>query len=81
VKAKKMPKPSSRQRVVCVNSAGYPASLERRKIYVALRDVAADKQGLLRIIDESGEDYLYPKAFFRAIALPRSIKKAVLAAA
>jgi hypothetical protein len=66
---------------VCVNSAGYPASLEKRKIYVAIRDAAAEKQGLLRIIDESGEDYLYPKTFFRTIALPQSIKKAVLAAA
>jgi hypothetical protein len=75
-----MPKPLPRQLVVCVNSADYPASLERRKIYVALRDTAAGKQGLLRIIDESGEDYLYPKAFFRTIALPQSIKKAVLAA-
>jgi hypothetical protein len=46
---------------VCVNSADYPASLERRKIYVALRDAAAEKQGLLRIIDESGEDYFIRK--------------------
>ena len=75
-----MAKSVSKQLVVCVNSADYPASLERRKIYVALRDAAAEKQGLLRIIDESGEDYLYPKAFFRTIALPQSIKKAVLAA-
>ena len=76
-----MSKPVSRQLVVCVNNEGYPASLEKRKIYVALRDVAADKQNLLRIIDESGEDYLYPRMFFRTIALPQSIKKAVLAAA
>jgi hypothetical protein len=76
-----MPKSASRQLVVCINSAGYPASLEKRKIYVALRDVAAEKQGLLRVIDESGEDYLYPRSLFRMIALPQSIKKAVLAAA
>jgi hypothetical protein len=76
-----MPKPVSKQLVVCVNSADYPASLEKRKIYVALRDAAAEKQGLLRVIDESGEDYLYPKMLFRTIALPQSIKKAVLAAA
>jgi hypothetical protein len=48
---------------------------------VAIRDAVAEKQGLLRIIDESGEDYLYPKAFFRTIALPQSIGKVVLAAA
>ena len=45
-----------------------------------LRDADAEKHGLLRIIDESGEDYLYPKACFRSIALPQAVKKAVLAA-
>ena len=80
MKTQKMPKPEAKQLVVCINSADYPASLERRKIYVALRDAVAEKQGLMRIIDESGEDYLYPKALFRTIALPQSIKKAVLAA-
>jgi hypothetical protein len=60
---------------------GLLASLEKRKIYVALRDPTAEKHGQLRIIDESGEDYLYPKTFFRAIALPQSIKRALLAAA
>lgn len=75
-----MPKPASRQLAVCVNSAEYPASLEKRKIYVTLRDAVAEKEGLLRVVDESGEDYLYPKSLFRMIALPQSIKKAVLAA-
>jgi hypothetical protein len=76
-----MAKPQANRLVVCVNNDGYSASLEQRKIYVALRDVNAEKHGLLRIIDESGDDYLYPKAFFRAIALPSGVKKAVLAAA
>ena len=76
-----MPKAVSRQFVVCIKNEGFPASLERRKIYVALRDLAAEKQGLLRIVDESGDDYLYPKALFRSIALPQSLKKAILAAA
>jgi hypothetical protein len=76
-----MSKPVSKQLVVCVNNEGYEASLERRKIYVALRDAVAEKHGLLRIIDESGGDYLYLKTCFRPIALPQSIKKAVLAAA
>jgi hypothetical protein len=67
--------------VVCLDNDGYPASLERRKIYVALRDGDAERHGLIRIIDESGEDYLYPKAFFRPIALPPSVKRAVLSAA
>ena len=76
-----MAKPLTKQLVVCVSNEGYPASLEKRKIYVALRDDAAEKLGLLRIVDESGDDYLYPKAFFRSIALPQSVKRAVLAAA
>ena len=70
-----------RQLVVCVGNAGYPASLEKRKIYVALRDPAAEKNGLLRVVDESGDGYLYPKTFFRSIALPQAVKKAVLAVA
>ena len=76
-----MPKPLSKQFVVCVRNDGYPVSLEKRKIYVTLRDPAAEKHGGLRVIDESGDDYLYPKNFFRSIALPESLNKAVLAAA
>jgi hypothetical protein len=66
---------------VCIENEGYPASLERRKIYVALRDQAAEKHGLLRVIDESGTDYLYPEDFFRLIELPQAVKRAVLAGA
>jgi hypothetical protein len=76
-----MAKSQSKQLVVCVDNEGYTASLEKRKIYVALRDSAAEKHGLLRVIDESGEDYLYPKGYFRAIALPQAVRKAVLDAA
>ena len=76
-----MAKPRSKQLVVCVDNEGYAASLEKRKIYVALRDAAAEKHDLLRVIDESGDDYLYPKMFFRWIALPQAVRKAVLAAA
>ena len=76
-----MAKGQGKRLVVCVGTDGYSASLERRKIYLALRDADAEKHGMLRIVDESGEDYLYPKALFRPIALPQSVKKAVLAAA
>jgi len=76
-----MSKPQSKQLVVCINNEGYPASLEKRKIYVELRDPLAGQHGLVRVIDESGVDYLYPKAFFRSITLPQSLRKAVLAAA
>jgi hypothetical protein len=76
-----MGKTQTKRFVVCLNNDGYTASLEKRKIYVALRDAAAEKHALIRIIDESGEDYLYPKAFFRSIVLPEALKKAVMAAA
>jgi hypothetical protein len=76
-----MPSPRSKQLVVCVNNEGYAASLEKRKIYIALPDPVGQKHGLVRVIDESGDDYLYPKALFRAIALPQAIKRAVLTAA
>jgi hypothetical protein len=75
-----MAKTRAKQLVVCIDNDGYPASLEKRKIYVALRDAVAEKYGLLRIVDESGEDYLYPRAFFRSIALPQAVRRAVLAA-
>ncbi len=81
MKRETMAKPQAKQLVVCVDNEGYPASLEKRKIYLSLRDPVAEKHGLLRIVDESGDDYLYPKAFFRSIALPQSVKKAVLSAA
>jgi hypothetical protein len=76
-----MAKVPARQLFVCIDNDGYSASLEKRKIYVALRDPGADKHGLLRILDESGDDYLYPKVLFRSIVLPQAVRKAVLAAA
>jgi hypothetical protein len=69
------------QLVVCVVNEGYGVSLEKGKIYVCLPDPAAENRGLLRVVDESGEDYLFPKECFRPIVLPRAAKKAVLAAA
>ena len=76
-----MARQQSKLLVVCINNDGFPASLEKRKIYLALRDPPAEKHGLIRIVDESGDDYLYPKAFFRSIALSQAVKRAVLAAA
>jgi hypothetical protein len=75
-----MTKAATKELLVCVKYDGYSASLETCKIYVALRDAEAGKHGLVRIIDESGDDYLYPKTFFRVIALPQAVKKAVLSA-
>jgi hypothetical protein len=67
--------------VICVDNAGYEVSLERRKIYVSIPDARAEKLGQLRVIDESGEDYLYPKESFVAVALPQPVRRAVLEAA
>jgi hypothetical protein len=66
--------------VICILNTGYEVSLERRKVYEVLRDPAAAKHGQLRVVDESGEDYLYPESHFAEIVLPQSIRKAVLAA-
>ena len=68
--------PSDKQFVVCIQNNGYEASLEKRKIYIAYRDESDEKQGLLRVLDESGEDYLYPSKYFRAIELPSEIAQA-----
>jgi hypothetical protein len=68
-----MTKTQAKQLVVCVDNGGYAVSLEKRKIYVALRNAAAEKHNMLRIVDESGEDYLYPKAFFRPVTLPQAV--------
>ena len=70
-----------RQLVICIDNSGYEVSLERRKIYVALPDARAEKLDQIRVIDESGEDYLYPQEYFVAVALPQSVRKAVLEAA
>jgi hypothetical protein len=59
--------------VVCVRNKGYPASLELRKLYETLPDTDAEGHGLIRVIDESGEDYLYPRDFFLPIEIPRTI--------
>src|SRR5438093_13752663 len=72
-----MAKSQAKQLVVCIDNDGYLASLEKRKIYIALRDAEAEKHGLLRIVDESGDDYLLTKAFFCSIALSYVVRKAV----
>ncbi|MPZ30947.1 MAG: hypothetical protein GEV13_08105 [Rhodospirillales bacterium] len=72
---------ATKRLVICLNNAGYEASLERHKIYVALPDPRAEKLGQIRVIDESGEDYLYDKQAFRGVSLPQSVRRAVLLAA
>jgi len=66
---------------VCVNNEGYAASLELRKIYRILPDALAEKHGMVRVIDESDEDYLYPAACFVAITLSSTVRQALKLAA
>ena len=69
-------KPATNQKyVVCVRNDDYPASLELRKLYRVLEDDFAGKHGMVRVIDESGEDYLYPNDFFVQVDLPAAIQK------
>jgi len=63
---------TKRRYVLCVDNGGHPVSLEIRKIYKTLPDPAAARKGLARVIDESGQDYLYPQNWFVPIELPRS---------
>lgn len=67
--------------VICLRNDGYEASLERRKIYVALEDADAARHGQVRVVDESSEDYLYPAALFSPVDLPQAVVEALLPAA
>ena len=63
---------------VCLKNDGYAVSLERHKIYRVLPDPDAEKNGDLRIVDESGEDYLYPKDWFIMISVPDAVVASLL---
>jgi hypothetical protein len=66
---------------VCVNSADYPVALELHKIYRILPDEDAATDGDIRVIDVSGEDYLYPAEYFVFVELPQAVEKSLLQAA
>lgn len=61
---------SSDRFVLCIRNEGYEASLERRKIYRVISDAKAETQGMVRLVDESGEDYLFPSEYFVPIEVP-----------
>ncbi len=65
---------------VCIDNSGYPASLEVHKIYRVLPDAEAAQDGDLRIIDESGEDYLYAAEMFVVVQLPEEVEESFLKA-
>jgi hypothetical protein len=62
---------------VCLRNTGFAASLEVRKLYPFVNDPEADANDLIRVVDESGEDYLYPARLFRKLALPADLQRAL----
>jgi hypothetical protein len=66
--------------VVCVKNEGYEASLERNKLYVVLHDTDAEREGDVRVVDESGDDYLYPAAWFVPLDVPKAVQESLLKA-
>lgn len=63
--------------VLCIESGAYPASLQRRKLYEVRPDTDAERDGQLRVIDDSGEDYLYPREYFQPVQLTPFLKRLV----
>ena len=63
---------------VCIKNDGYTASLEKHKIYRVLPDLEAGEDHELRVIDESGEDYLFPRDWFMLVELPETLKESLL---
>ncbi len=70
-------KPARLRFAICIDNSEYPASLELHKIYRMLPDEDAAKDGDVRVIDESGEDYLYPEKYFVVIEIPRETARAL----
>ena len=69
------------QFVICIKNEDYPASLQLWKIYRVLPDEKGAQHKMLRVIDESGEDYLFSASYFVAVKLPQAVKSAILATA
>jgi hypothetical protein len=68
------------QFVICLDNEGYPASLEVGKLYRVIPDDEAAAEGLIRVIDESGEDYAFDLERFHLMSVPPAVEKVLLAA-
>lgn len=66
---------------LCIQNDGYAASLQIRTVYPALSDPDAESHGMLRIVDESGDDYLFPASFFVPVDVPEAAAKVFAGAA
>lgn len=73
-----MPHSSEHMFVVCIRNDDHSVSLEKRKIYEVLPDADAEKHHQIRVIDESGEDYLYPEEYVVRVKLPRAAQQALV---
>ena len=71
---------TARRHAVCITNQGHEASLERNKVYVLLPDPQAAADSLVRVLDEDGEDYLYPADWFVAVEVPKAVEESVLKA-
>jgi hypothetical protein len=66
--------------ILCIDDGGAPEALEKRKLYEVRPDADAANEGMVRVIDESGEDYLYPRTYFLVVDLPQKVERALKAA-
>ncbi len=64
--------------IICIKNRGYEASLELWKVYITVPDDLAKRQNLLRVTDESGEDYLFPSEYFVPLTLPNEVRDAMM---
>ena len=69
---------NARQFVICIDNSSYPASLELHKIYTVLPDEKAAEDDFIRVVDESGEDYLYSTKRFVSVELPVQVKQSII---
>jgi hypothetical protein len=69
--------PSPLRFAICIRNDSYAASLELRKLYRVVEDTFGEQHGLIRVVDESGEDYLYPDSYFMQVELPRDVEMAL----
>jgi hypothetical protein len=65
----------SKHFAICIHNGEYAGTLELRKVYEVLEDASAEKRNYMRVIDESGEDYLYPKTWFVSVAVPENAEQ------
>ena len=75
-----MNKTSDKKFALCIDNSDYKASLITRKVYEIIPDEKGSEDDLIRIIDESGEDYLYHKSHFVLVEFPQEVEKALIAA-